>query len=44
MFGGAALAEQPSATQMIDALKTKPVTRSLNGPKVDPAKAARSAG
>src|SRR5688572_20522158 len=41
VFGAAALAEQPSATQMIDALKAKPLTRSLNGPKVDPAKAAR---
>ena len=40
VFGGAALAQQPSATQMIDALKTKPVTRNINGPKVDPAKAA----
>ena len=41
VFGGAALAEQPSTTQMIDALKTKPLTRSLNGPKVDPVKAAK---
>ena len=40
LIGAAALAEQPSATQMIDALKP-PVKRSLIAPKVDPAKAAQ---
>ena len=39
LIGAAAMAEQPSATQMIDALKP-PVTRSFNAPKVDPAKVA----
>jgi len=39
LIGAAAMAEQPSATQMIDALKPQ-LKRSLNAPKVDPAKAA----
>jgi outer membrane protein OmpA-like peptidoglycan-associated protein len=40
LLGGALAQQQPSSTQMIDALKVKPVMRSINGPKVDPAKAA----